>query len=164
MTGQIPEILILDGAERCMTFSQPLPWHQPRLKELSDAEIDARMEKADREHKAAGHEGCSRLDWFLNSTGRWRQYVGTWEIRDGLLYLISVEGRYELIGEGVFADCFTGTLRVPQGEVLMVGSSGAVTEEEIRIAVAQGQVTGRHIVDNRWMLSATDRPPIEDPY
>jgi hypothetical protein len=79
--------------------------------------------------------------------------------------LASVEGRFELAGDDpLLADWFTGTLRVLQGEVLMAGSSGVVTEEELRIVVARGKVTGRYIADNRWQMSGADRPPIEDPY
>jgi hypothetical protein len=164
MTAQFPEILILDGAECEMTSRPPLPLHDPRLRELSDAEIDARLEQADREHKAAGHAGASRLDWILNSTGCWRRYQGTWEVRDGLLYLVSVEGRFESVGdEPLLADWFTGSLRVPQGKVLLAGSAGATTEEELVIVVTRGQVADRHIADHRWKVSGT-APPIEDPY
>jgi hypothetical protein len=164
MTAQFSEILILDGVERDMT-SRPLPQSHRRIRELSDQEIDARLAKADREHKARGYEGCSSLDFILTSTGCWRRYRGTWEIRDGLLYLVSVEGRFELVGDGpLLADWFTGALRVLQGEILTAGSSGVMTEEELVITIESGRVTGRHIIDHRWKASGADRPPVDDPY
>jgi hypothetical protein len=45
--------------------------------------------------------------------------VGTWEVRDGQFFLVSIKGRVKLLGkEPLLADWFTGVLRVPRGEML----------------------------------------------
>jgi hypothetical protein len=65
-----------------------------------------------------------------NCTALWRGYVGTWEIVDGRLYLIKLQGTLEGGGEAsvatifpdypdrVFAHWYSGTIRIPQGKLL----------------------------------------------
>lgn len=61
MTAQMHEILILNGKKTSMAFCPPLPRDQ-RVVEYKEDEIE--------------HDG------MIFSTACWRQYVGTWEIRD----------------------------------------------------------------------------------
>ncbi len=46
------------------------------------------------------------------STACWRGYIGTWEITKNRLFLVKIEGIYEIIGnEPIFADWFSGILK-----------------------------------------------------
>jgi hypothetical protein len=133
MTAQIHELLLLDGEWTSMASEPPLPRGHPRVVVASDEK-----------QKAA-----SRI---IFSTACWRRYRGTWEIRDGRLALIAIEGLYELNGEGPLpADWFSGELNVPRGEMLEYVHMGyaSVFEEELHITVERGVVTGRQVVDNR---------------
>ena len=102
MTAQIPEWIIIDGEQTTMAFCPPLPADEPRViirKVNQYTELDN--------------------DSTLRSTGCWRHYVGSWEIRDGALYLIGIRGRYALLGdEPLLADWVNATLRITDGEML----------------------------------------------
>ncbi len=135
MTAQIHETLIYDGNETSMAFCPPLPEDNPRIKRLTDEEIKA-----------------NDVDSIIFSTACWREYVGTWEIKEGRFYLVRLEGRYRLNGsEPLFADWFTGVLRIPRGEMIRYVHMGygSVFEEEAHVKVEQGIVTKTKLVDNR---------------
>jgi len=130
MTAQVEEVLIIDGVPQRMAFCPPLPESDPRLVEVSDDEAKRN----------------------ILSTACWRGYIGTWEIRDGRFYLVSVEGCYRLDCEApLFADWFTGVLRIPQGELLQYVHQGyaSVYERELHIKIEDGLVTKSRIIDNR---------------
>ncbi len=132
MTAQVHENLILDGQETSMAFCPPLPENDSRVVELIDDEIDG--------------------GGIIFSTACWRQYVGTWEIKDNKFYLVNLEGRFKLAEKKpIFADWFTGTLRIPQGEMLhyVHMGYGSVYEREMHIKIENGIVTKSKIVDNR---------------
>ncbi len=132
MTAQISECLILDGEKTSMTFCPPLPENDLRVVELKDDEIEN--------------------DDFIFSTACWRGYAGTWEIKDQKFYLVNLEGRFKLAAdEPVFADWFTGTLRIPQGEMMhyVHMGFGSVFEREIHIKIEKGVVTRSKTIDNR---------------
>jgi hypothetical protein len=152
MTAQFRENLILDGEPISMAFCPPLPPHHPRVVELTDEGIDALRKRTWENSKSAGQEVlCSELDLILGSTACWRRYVGTWEVRDGQLFLTSIEGRFKLLGnEPLLADWFTGVLRVARGEMLAYVHMGfgSVYEEELHIHVERGRVTGTRVYDN----------------
>lgn len=128
MTGQIHEKLIIDGEKTSMAYCPPIPEEHPRIvPSYSDESI-------------------------LSSTACWRGYQGAWEVRDGKFYLVGIEGRIRLEGdEPLFADWFTGVLRVPRGEMLhyVHMGFGSVFEEEVHIKIERGLVTKSRIVDNR---------------
>src|SRR5580700_6692998 len=77
MTAQVHERLVLDGEDTTMNCDPPLPPHHPRIVPRPDAHM-------------------REVDVIMNSTACWRRYVGSWELRDGRLYLLAIEGRYQL--------------------------------------------------------------------
>jgi len=125
MTAQMSERLIYEGTEVRMNFCPPIPRH-PSIVEA--------------EEKGFSNTAC------------WRGYVGTWEIKEGRFYLVSLNGRLRLEGEGhLFANWFTGVLRIPKGELLhyVHMGFGSVYEEELHIKIEKGIVTNTGIMDNR---------------
>lgn len=127
MTAQISEHLILDGESFGMTFCPTIPVDQPRI-------------------APPGADDWPAPD-TVNTSARWREYIGTWAVRDDRLYLLSVVGRYRLIGEQpLLADWFSGTLTVPCGELVQYVHMGfgSVYASEIHIHVERGVVLGRH--------------------
>lgn len=105
---------------------------------------------------------------ILNSA-LWRGYVGTWEISDNQLYLVRIGG-YTKHGKlslstlfpshprfffsrwtkPVFADWYTGTLRIPRGEQLKFVHVGyaSVHEEDVLVAMENGIVTSTEVRRN----------------
>lgn len=114
-----------------MAFCPPIPPDHPRV----------RKEKL---------EDCAEI--ILRSTACWRGYQGTWEIREGKFYLAGIRGQFSLSeGEPLFADWFSGVLRIPKGQRLhyVHMGFGSVFEEEIHIKIEQGLVTAQTTIDNR---------------
>jgi hypothetical protein len=137
MTAQVHERLILDGEQTSMNCDPPLPHHHPRI----IVRPDANMREDDR---------------IMNSTACWRRYVGSWELRDGRLYLLAIDGRYQLTGpEPLPADWFNGILIVPIGETLEYVHVGfeSVFAEEVHIRIKNGVEIGRRRYDNRKQTS-----------
>jgi hypothetical protein len=134
MTAQVHENLIMDGVETSMAFCPPLPEDDPRIVEC---------------------QNCENVDtesFFIYSTACWREYVGTWEIKDRKFYLVKLVGKFKLVSnEPVFADWFTGTLRIPQGEMLhyVHMGFGSIYEQEIHVKIEKGIVINSKTVDNR---------------
>ena len=124
MTGQVMERLHYDGEWRPLA-TLPLETYFATT----------------RQSPPSGEGFCSAL---------WRKYVGSWEIRDGQLYLVGLRvgvsalfsKRQEYDKEGlqkvfpdaddVFADWFTGTLRCPQGERVAYVHRGFVSTMSVR--------------------------------
>lgn len=126
MTAQVHELLILDGTKTSMAFCPPLPKDNPRLIELK------------------GDQGLN--------TACWRGYQGSWEIKDGKLFLTGIRGKYQLSdGVPIFASWFTGTIRVPIGDILRYvhGGFATVYEQEMNIEIQNGFVTATTTTDNR---------------
>jgi hypothetical protein len=117
-----------------MAFCPPLPYGHPRV---ITVDVDEQPENA---------------RWLMSSTACWRRYVGTWEVRDDRLFLVGLTGAYALAGaEPLFADWFTGVLRVPRGrelEYVHMGF-GSLYEEELHIRVEEGVVIARRQMNNR---------------
>lgn len=163
MTAQLGEILILDGEQIDMGFCPPLPDH-PRVKKLSDREL-AVLEQSSQRAATGSERRITRLGLILHSTACWRRYLGTWELRDGHLYLVALEGRYALTGDGpLAADWFTGVLRVQQGEMLhyVHMGFGSVFERELHIRIERGRETGRRVIDNRGKSFDSDRLALDN--
>jgi hypothetical protein len=135
MTAQIHENLIYKDYNTTMAFSPPIPENNSRVIDLSGKEIK---------------EDYSR--GVIYSTACWREYVGTWEIKNGRFYLVGLEGRYRLAGDGpFFADWFTGVLRIPRGEMIQYVHMGygSIFEEEVHVKIEQGVVMQTKVINNR---------------
>jgi len=131
MTSQVRENLILNGENTLMSFCPPLPENNSRIIRLEDDELEFGV---------------------IFSTACWRQYVGTWEIKDDKFYLVNLSGRYKFLGDTpIFADWFTGTLRIPKGEMLhyVHMGYGSIYEQEIHIKIEDGFVKRSKTIDNR---------------
>lgn len=99
----------------------------------------------------------------MHTTACWRGYVGRWEITDGRLYLIELDGRidkdemtpamellFPSFPERVFAHWFSGTLRIPLGkqvEYVHMGFSSKY-EKDLFVKVRQGVVISESIREN----------------
>lgn len=89
-----------------------------------------------------------------SSTALWRRYIGSWEIVDDRLYLTGLEGRLEdgtkvataMIFPGfpdkVFAQWYSGQIRIPQGELLeyVHMGYGSTYERDLLLEVRCGVV------------------------
>lgn len=118
-----------------MASCPPLPASHPRVVWLSPEESLSRKD----------------LPPAIGSTACWRGYIGSWEVRDGRLYLTRVQGCYEILGdEPVPADWFSGVLRVPRGEVLQYVHMGfeSVYERDLYLKVEAGAVVETWTVEN----------------
>lgn len=139
MTAQIHECLIFEGEDAEMAFCPPIPEGHPRIVEIDCKNISSR----------------DKSDSILFSTACWRGYQGTWEIKDGRFFLVGLRGRLKLLGaEPLFADWFSGVLRIPKGEMLLYVHMGfgSVYEQEIHVKIEQGVVVASRIMDNRGQM------------
>jgi hypothetical protein len=135
MTAQFHEHLILDGETTSMACCPPLPKKHPRI-------ID---------RHAQGLPGDDE-DVGCYSTACWREYIGTWEIKDGKFYLRRLVGCYRFRDEEpIFADWVSGTLRIPMGERLQYVHMGfgSVYEKDLLIKLEKGIVVSREELDHR---------------
>jgi hypothetical protein len=150
MTAQVHERLILDGKHTTMTCCPPVRFAHPRL-------------------VIAIHK---KPDLIIGSSACWRGYVGSWELKQGKLYLIGVRGHFEISdGQPIFAEWVTGVLRVPQGRQLMYVHMGfeSVYAKDLYIQIVNGVETKRCVIDNRgfphlvwWrkLLQSVHRPRV----
>lgn len=106
--------------------------------------------------------GGTQPDFAPRATSCWRSYIGTWEIRNGRLYLVGIDAKHrdrnpvklEDIFPGyperVFAHWFTGILRCPRGPMLAYEHMGygSVFEEDILLYVKQGVLMSREVRTN----------------
>jgi len=107
----------------------------------------------------------------FNCTALWRGYVGTWEIRDGRLYLIGLAGTLKDGAEAnvatffpnypdrVFAHWYSGKLRVPQGKLLeyVHMGYGSTYERDLVISIEKGVVT-ETVVQQHGTANNADAP------
>ena len=136
MTSQIHEELIYEGEHTSMVCCPDLPQHHSRCVELSGNDA-----KANDPH-----------GWYLSSTACYRGYYGTWEVNERRFYLLNLEGRFRLVGKDpLFADWFSGVLRVPRGELLqdIRSRSNSQYEQELLVHIDHGIVTQTSLIDNR---------------
>ncbi len=96
------------------------------------------------------------------STALWRCYVGTWEIREGRLYLIGIEAQLEDgtrvtletlfpgYPDRVFAHWLTGKLRVPQGQVTKYVHQGYQTQfqADLFLHLKKGVLVSTEVIRN----------------
>jgi hypothetical protein len=110
---------------------------------------------------------CLRLtdqqDLFpMQCTALWRGYIGTWELDDDRLYLLSLDVPFSKgaspdmsrifphASGRVFADWFSGTLMLPQGERIerIHHGDGGRCERELRLTFEKGRLTGLEQLEN----------------
>ena len=132
MTGQDPEILIDNGKKKMMMINP--------LEKLFE-----------------GHR--NRPPFQMQRTSRRRGYVATWEIKDGKVYILSIDGIFknqepitiQKIFPGktppVFVRWFSGELRVGSGKVVRPGHMGydEIYQREEKIVIKDGRVIERII-------------------
>jgi len=159
MTAQFHERLILNGEQTSMAFCPPIPDDHPNIVTLSPQAMSEGIKKGE-------------IDQFVFSTACWRQYIGTWEVKDERFYLVHVGGRFKVNGEPVLAEWFTGTLRIPRGEQLQYVHMGfgSVYEEELHIRIENGLVIKYRLISNKgkdidqWGLGAKNLPGGENSF
>ncbi|MCP3669639.1 MAG: hypothetical protein GY814_04270 [Gammaproteobacteria bacterium] len=106
--------------------------------------------------------GGERPVFAANCTALWRGYVGTWEVIDDRLYLVSLSGKlndgtkitletlFPGYPERVFAHWYSGTLRIPEGkriEYVHMGY-GSTFERDVFLEINEGVVTGTSVQNN----------------
>lgn len=96
----------------------------------------------------------------------WRGYVGTWSIEGNRLYLIGLDTddngkkvglEYLFPGhEKVFADWFSGELRIPYGNLMKYVHQGyaSLYEKELFLKIDNGIVTNEREIDNTQYYNA----------
>ena len=134
MTAQVPERLIDGGAVVKMVTCMSWPRSHPGIVASVHAPVG-----------------------ILHSTACGRGYQGTWEIRNGRLWLKTLKGCWTLASASpIHTEWITGVLHVWHGKVLDYAHMGFATlyERDELIGIRQGIVVGRTILDNR------DDPPL----
>jgi len=115
--------------------------------------------------------GGESVAFRASSTALSRGYIGTWEILDQRLYLIGLQGwledespvSLETVFSGyperVFAHWYSGTLRLPQGQLLhyVHGGFGSCYEQDLLIDVTRGVVTAKRVRVNGFSDEASAR-------
>lgn len=101
------------------------------------------------------------ISFISYSTACWRGYFGSWEIIDDKLYLIelnanikgniAIELSYLFPDENkVFANWFSGEIKVPQGEMLeyVHAGYGAIFEKDLILVVENGVLINEYVINN----------------
>ena len=145
MTAQVHEKIRYQGKRMRLASCPHFPEDHPRINEVSEEEI-MKLAMADK-------------TGIIFSTACWREYIGSWSIRRGKLYLTKLEGRFGIKGqEAIFADWFTGELHIPKGKVLHYIHMGfdSVYEEEIVLTLKQGIVINTQTVSPNRRIGYSD--------
>ena len=126
MTAQLHENMIYEGRELSMFSFPGFPEDHPRVIELTDKQVWAKGEPR-------------RV-----SSNCWRGYIGSWEIKEGKLYLLKLDRDYELEGdEPLFADWVTAELHIIMDSDFPELRAGLVGGEKIeRVMIKNGVVIG----------------------
>ena len=130
MTFQSREIITYKDEEHCMT-SLPL---DPYLEERG-------------------------IEFVMDTTSCWRGYHGEWEIVDKALFLIGFVGNtnigmkaklFDLFPNKkiVFADWYSGEIRIQVGEVIEYGHFVVTTEKDVILQFKNGIVISEKEIDN----------------
>ncbi len=107
-------------------------------------------------------KGGFRPRFASNCTALWRGYVGRWDIVDGRLYLVALQGTLEDGSEAslatvfpdfpdrVFAYWYAGTIRIPQGKQLKYVHMGygSTFERDLLLDLEFGVVKRTRICHN----------------
>lgn len=138
MTAQMHERLVYEGEDVSMTTCPMIPAGHPRIEAIDPF--------------APGFAASPEDAGVLYSTGCWRQYQGSWEVRNGRLFLVGLRGCFHLRdGEPLLADWWSGILCIPRGallEYVHMGFESAYEREQL-VEVREGMVVGSREIDNR---------------
>ena len=106
-------------------------------------------------------ETRSDVGFIFKSTGLVRGYIGTWEIKNNQLYLILLLGFVENNKKvdlsylfpnktEVFADWFSGDIRIPEGELLNKINLGyaSIFEKDRILTIKEGILISETVKDN----------------
>jgi hypothetical protein len=105
------------------------------------------------------------------SSACWRGYLGIWKIKDKRLFLVKLKGyidkdykevELEYIFSGkkeVFADWFSGKIRISQGELLQYVHMGysSVFEKDLFLKFKDGVLIDEETIDNRIEFEKTKK-------
>lgn len=116
----------------------------------------------------------NKIKFVAPSTACWRGYYGSWLIENGKLYLTDLTAYAQIqtnersIFDGVevgleylfpnqnkvFAEWFTGTLRIPHGEMIRYVHSGykSIYEKELLLKIESGILISSHKIDNTHLI------------
>ena len=106
--------------------------------------------------------GGRKPEFRRENTALWRGYVGSWEVVDGRLYLVGLRGtlidgteaHLESVFPGqherVFADWFSGTVRIPQGRQVKYVHMGFLStwERDLLVEFEHGIVRSTQVQHN----------------
>lgn len=130
MTAQAHEKIIIDDSIELMATCPELPVYSSQILELPEGKIEG----------------------IFNSTACWRQYIATWKVSGDKLYLMSIEGKYNLSeNKPIIAYWFSGLLKIQQGDILKYIHCGYAStyERELHITVEKGLVTQKVNIKNQ---------------
>lgn len=108
-------------------------------------------------------KGGTKPKFRLSCSGLWRGYIGRWEIVDDRLYMTDLNGTLEdgtkatmaTIFPGfpdhVFAQWYSGRIRIPQGEILVHGHMGygSIYERDFLLDVERGALLATMMRQNK---------------
>lgn len=117
------------------------------------------------------NESGAKFRFRANSSALWRGYIGRWEIVDGQLFLIGLDGTLEdgakatlstvfpNASDRVLAYWYSGTLRIPKGRRLKYVHMGygSIFEYDLFLEVLQG-----HVVATRLHRNEVSEPIDDD--
>ncbi|MFA5848297.1 MAG: hypothetical protein WC833_00295 [Bacteroidales bacterium] len=138
-TGQAADYLIIEK-DTVFLFANPL---EPYLNYKNERKING-------------------IELTMTSTGCWRGYVASWELKNDSLFLIKLmrekdSGEYitfnlkeEFGSDKVFAEWYTGTLYCPRGERLQYVHMGygSIYEKEEYYKVWNGVIKSKNTINN----------------
>ncbi|CAG1020056.1 hypothetical protein DOJK_00048 [Patescibacteria group bacterium] len=138
-TAQFPDLLIYEG-ETVGIFTNPLEMY-----------FDEKHPRPDELFK-------------FSCTANWRGYLATWEIKEGVLYLVKLvdgscgENAPEIPLSKLFpnqtapikATWFSGELKIPQGKQLQYVHMGygSIYEKELHLTIKNGKLVNKITIDN----------------
>lgn len=145
-------LLILSSNVFATTQVNEILMYEGKIKPLSSEPLEPYFNE--QQHPRLRNTTCNGI-----STGNWRGYVGTWEIKENELYLIKLikgncsEKPPEIPLTEIFpnqptpikATWFSGTLKVPLGKSFY---DGLIYEKELLFTIEKGVVISKKLVDN----------------
>jgi hypothetical protein len=130
MTYQIPETLIIEGKKHNLLCCPDFPEDDPRIVQVPEQQVKL----------------TDGIIYF--STACWRQYSGSWKLKDDKLFLVKLKGIYNLKPKkAIFAQWFTGVLNIGIEEGRSADEYDGYYEKELHIKIKKGVVQSQEIID-----------------